>query len=42
LPFKISGIEVDNVKVALKDVKLNGNNTIEVKKDFTELHITGK
>ncbi|MEX0288613.1 MAG: glycoside hydrolase family 31 protein [Flavobacteriaceae bacterium] len=42
LPFKISGIEVDNEKVALTDVKLNGNNTIEVKKDFTELHITGK
>ncbi len=42
LPFKIGSIEVDNVKVALKDVKLNGENTIEVKKDFTELHLTGK
>jgi alpha-glucosidase len=42
LPFKIGSIEVDNVKVALKDVKLNGDNTIEVKKDFTELHLTGK
>ncbi|HMB62613.1 MAG TPA: glycoside hydrolase family 31 protein [Eudoraea sp.] len=42
LPFKISGIEVDNEIVSLKDLKLNGDNVIEVKKDFTELHITGK
>ncbi len=42
LPFKIGSIEVDNVKVDLKALKLNGDNTIEVKKDFTELHITGK
>ncbi|SDM80859.1 glycoside hydrolase family 31 protein [Kriegella aquimaris] len=41
LPFKIANVEVDNEKVALKDLKLNGNNTIEISKDFTELHITG-
>ncbi|WP_339713162.1 glycoside hydrolase family 31 protein [uncultured Kriegella sp.] len=42
LPFKIVNVEVDNEKVALKDLKLNGNNTIEICKDFTELHITGE
>ncbi len=42
LPFKIASIEVDNVKVPLKELKLNGDNSIEVKKDFTELHIAGK
>ncbi len=42
LPFKIKYLEIDNEKVALEEVKLNGNNIIEVSKDFTELHITGK
>ncbi|MEA1784943.1 glycoside hydrolase family 31 protein [Arenibacter sp. GZD96] len=42
LPFKIKYIEVDNEKVSFSEVKLNGSNIIEVNKDFTELHITGK
>jgi alpha-glucosidase len=42
LPFKIDGVEVDNEKVNLKDIKLNGDNSIEVGKDFTQLYITGK
>lgn len=42
LPFKIDTVEVDNEKVSFKDVKLNGDNIIEISKDFTELHITGK
>ena len=42
LPFKIGTIEVDNEIVDLKEVKLNGDNTVEVSKDFTELHIIGK
>ncbi|NHF61244.1 DUF4968 domain-containing protein [Flavobacteriaceae bacterium TP-CH-4] len=42
LPFKISGIEIDNEKVALKDLKINGNNSLIVDKNFTELHIVGK
>ncbi|MBT8322627.1 MAG: DUF5110 domain-containing protein, partial [Eudoraea sp.] len=41
LPFKIKAIEVDNVQVPLQDVKPNGDNTILVIKDFTELHIIG-
>ena len=42
LPFTIETVELDNVEVDLKDIKLNGNNSIEVSKDFTELHIFGK
>ncbi len=42
LPFKIKTIHVDNVKVNLEDIKLNGNNIIQVSKEFTQLHITGK
>lgn len=42
LPFKITYVEVDNEKVAFKDIKLNGDNSIEIDKDFTELHIIGK
>lgn len=42
LPFTIGAVEVDNEEVDLKDIKLNGNNTLEVGKDFTELHIFGK
>jgi alpha-glucosidase len=42
LPFKITSIEVDNEKVSMKDVSLNGGSTIEINKNFTQLHITGK
>ncbi len=42
LPFKIASIELDNEKVSLKEVQLNGNNSIVIGKNFTELHITGK
>lgn len=42
LPFKIDCIELDNETISFKDVKLNGNNSIEISKDFTELHIIGK
>ncbi|MEL6975664.1 MAG: DUF5110 domain-containing protein, partial [Bacteroidota bacterium] len=42
LPFKIHEVEVDNEVVDLKAIKLNGDNTIEVTKDFTELHLSGK
>jgi alpha-glucosidase len=41
LPFKINKIQVDNEFVDLKDVKLNGNNNIQISKDFTLLHIIG-
>ena len=42
LPFKVTTIEVDNVEVPLDTVKLNGDSSIEITKDFTELHIFGK
>ncbi|NJB70468.1 alpha-glucosidase [Saonia flava] len=41
LPFSIKTIEVDNEQVEPSSVKLNQNNSIEISKDFTELHITG-
>ncbi|UJH66914.1 glycoside hydrolase family 31 protein [Allomuricauda sp. SCSIO 65647] len=41
LPFKIKTIELDNENVDLKSVKLNGGNSIEISKNFTELHLTG-
>ena len=42
LPFEIKAIEVDNEQVPLKQLKPNGNNVIEVSKDFTQLLIKGK
>ena len=39
LPFKISKIEIDNEEIAFEDIKLNGDNTLIIDKDFTELHI---
>ncbi len=39
LPFKISKIQIDNEEMLFKDVKLNGDNSIVVSKEFTELHI---
>ncbi len=41
LPFKISKVEVDNVEIPLKELKLNGNNTLTLTKEFNELHIIG-
>lgn len=40
LPFKIKTIEIDNEEIDFKSVKLNGNNSIEVSKDFTSLYIS--
>ena len=42
LPFVIESVSVDNELVSLEDIKLNGNNVIEVSKEFTQLHIKGK
>lgn len=42
LPFKITSIAVDNEQVSMKDVSLNGGSTIEISKNFTQLHIKGK
>ncbi len=42
LPFEIETIEVDNELVSKTDVKLNGGNSVEIRKDFTVLHVKGK
>ncbi len=41
LPFKILKIQIDNEEIAFEDVKVNGDNTIIISKNFTELHIIG-
>jgi alpha-glucosidase len=41
LPFRISRVQVDNQRVPLKEVRLNGDNTIEVHKNFSSLVISG-
>ncbi|MCK5441383.1 MAG: glycoside hydrolase family 31 protein [Maribacter sp.] len=42
LPFKVTSVEVDNESVSLEDIKLNGDNVIEISKDFSQLRIMGK
>ena len=42
LPFTIESVEVDNEVVPLNQVKPNGNNVIEVVKNFTQVLIKGK
>ena len=39
LPFKISTIQIDNEEIKFEDIKVNGDNTLVVDKEFTELHI---
>ena len=39
LPFSISAIQIDNEDALFEDVKLNGDTTIIVSKEFTELQI---
>jgi alpha-glucosidase len=39
LPFTISKIQIDNEEILFEDVKVNGDNTLIIDKDFTELHI---
>ncbi|MGJ8737301.1 glycoside hydrolase family 31 protein [Zobellia laminariae] len=40
LPFKIGKVEIDNEKTTIKDVMPDGDGTIYVSKDFTQLRIT--
>ncbi|UOB19384.1 glycoside hydrolase family 31 protein [Abyssalbus ytuae] len=42
LPFKIQKVEVDNEEMVFEEVKMNGDNTLEISKEFTELHIIGE
>ncbi|MDC6353691.1 MULTISPECIES: glycoside hydrolase family 31 protein [Robiginitalea] len=41
LPFRIKSVEIDNEKVPLKELRINGDNTIEISKNFSVLHISG-
>ncbi|NKI31905.1 glycoside hydrolase family 31 protein [Croceivirga thetidis] len=41
LPFKIGIIELDNEKVNYETVNYYGDNSIEISKDFTEIHLVG-
>ena len=41
LPFKIAKVEVDNVEIPFKEVIIDGDNSLEISKEFTELHIIG-
>jgi alpha-glucosidase len=42
LPFKIAKVEVDNELADFKKIKVNGDNTVVVSKEFTKLTITAK
>lgn len=42
LPFKVSSIQIDNVDIPLANVKMNGDNSMIVDKDFTQLHLVGE
>ncbi|WP_142784548.1 glycoside hydrolase family 31 protein [Changchengzhania lutea] len=39
LPFKVSKIKIDKEEFLFEDIKVNGDNTLIVNKDFTEIHI---
>ncbi|MDI1256631.1 MAG: glycoside hydrolase family 31 protein [Flavobacterium sp.] len=41
LPFKITKIELDNEEFSLENAFFDGENSLIIDKDFTELHITG-
>ncbi len=41
LPFKVHKIQIDNEETLFEDVKVNGDNTLIVSKEFNEVHITG-
>jgi len=42
LPFKITKIEIDNEVLDLKKLKINGDNSFVIGKEFNRLYITGK
>ena len=42
LPFKIVKIEIDNEELDLKKLKINGDNSFVVTKEFNRLLITSK
>ena len=42
LPFEIDKIQLDNVDIPLSELKMNGDATMIIDKNFSELHIVGK
>jgi alpha-glucosidase len=42
LPFEITSIQVDNESISVDKVKVNGEKSLVITKDFTELHISGE
>lgn len=42
LPFKVASVQLDNVDVPLNEVHLNGDNSMVVDKNFSEIHLVGK
>ena len=42
LPFKIKTVELDNEVISLDKIKMNGNSSMKVNKNFTHIHIFGE
>ena len=42
LPFKVSKIYIDNEEFKFEDLKVNGDNIINISKEFTNLNIVGE
>ena len=42
LPFKVKKIEFDNEEISFDAVAFDGENSLTIDKDFTELHIIGE
>lgn len=41
LPFKVAQIQIDNVEIPLSEVKLNGDNSMVIDKNFSQIHLLG-
>ena len=41
LPFKVESVQMDNVDVPLSSVQMNGDQSMVVNKDFSEIHLIG-
>ncbi|NNM24056.1 MAG: DUF4968 domain-containing protein [Flavobacteriaceae bacterium] len=39
IPFEIATIEIDNEEIPFEEAKVNGDNTLLIDKEFTELHV---
>ncbi|TRZ45169.1 glycoside hydrolase family 31 protein [Robertkochia solimangrovi] len=42
LPFRVKSIQLDNVEIPFSKVRLNGDQSMVIGKEFTELHIKGE